>query len=176
MQTITSQAAREAIANDPANAHLIQKADKPDWRGERLAAENIRRGLKKALPGYKFAVNARGGSITVKWTDGPTVASVKEIVNRHELGNFNGMDDLYEYDADAHFAEVFGGTRYVFESREVTPEAKQAAFAAAYPHGLSCDGQTFTAMPDRTLCLTSSQEYHLNQPWSTATFPATKTK
>jgi hypothetical protein len=176
MQTITAQTASQAIANDPANAHLIQQDGKPEWRGDRLAAENIRRGLKKAFPGYKFSVTASSGAVRVKWTDGPTVDAVKKITNRHEIGSFNGMDDLYEYSSEAHFAEVFGGTRYVFESREVTPEAKQAAFAAAYPNGLTCDGQTFTAIPASTLCLSSAQEYHLSQPWRTTTFPAPKAK
>ncbi len=82
-------------------------------------AANIRIELKRAFPSIKFAVRSehRGSSsINIGWTDGPTTEQVEKITGKYQEGNFNGMEDIYEYN-HANWPEVFGGARYVFENR-----------------------------------------------------------
>ena len=86
---------------------------------EKAGAVNIRIELKKAFPTVKFAVTIehRGSSsINIGWTDGPTTDQVKEITGKYQEGNFNGMEDIYEYSNNL-FCDVFGGARYVFRNR-----------------------------------------------------------
>jgi hypothetical protein len=87
-------------------------------------AANMRIELKRTFPGVKFSVKSehRGSSsIDIGWTDGPSVEQVKEITDKYQQGNFNGMEDIYEYNR-AVWPEVFGGARYVFENRHISPE------------------------------------------------------
>ncbi len=86
-------------------------------------AANIRIELKKAFPSIKFTVKSehRGSSsINIGWTDGPTTEQVKEITGKYSEGNFNGMEDIYEYGHHV-WPEVFGGARYVSEYRQESP-------------------------------------------------------
>jgi hypothetical protein len=101
-------------------------------------AANVRIELKKAFPAIKFSVKSehRGSSsINIGWKDGPTTEQVKEITDKYQQGNFNGMEDIYEYNR-ALWPEVFGGARYVFENRHESPElilkaAKEMGFDIA---------------------------------------------
>jgi hypothetical protein len=127
-------AARRAAerANLPAaHPHLLARAARPDWSAHRLAAENIRRELRRRFPGVKFSVTsesyAGGNSADVRWTDGPTAKEVEAVANRHAAGSFDGMTDLYEYDRDNVFGEVFGATKYVHCEREWTLAAVRKA-------------------------------------------------
>jgi hypothetical protein len=103
-------------ASLPARFPYLTPGDNP--------AKNIRIELKRAFPSVKFSVTtARGtGSINIGWTDGPTTEQVKEISDKYQEGNFNGMEDIYEYNRDNVWAEVFGGARYVFENRHESPD------------------------------------------------------
>jgi hypothetical protein len=119
-------------ANLPAaHPHLLTRAMRPNWSAHRLAAENIRRELKRRFPGVKFSVTsesyAGGNSVDVRWTDGPTAKEVEAVANRHAAGSFDGMTDLYEYDRDNVFGEVFGATKYVHCEREWTLAAVRKA-------------------------------------------------
>ena len=90
---------------------------------EVVGAANIRIELKKAFPGVKFSVRTehRGSSsINIGWTDGPTTEQVKTVTDKYQEGDFNGMEDIYEYN-DAIFPRIFGGARYVFENRHESP-------------------------------------------------------
>lgn len=83
-------------------------------------AANIRIELKRAFPSVKFSVKSehRGSSsINIGWTDGPTSEQVEKITGKYQEGSFNGMEDIYEYNHDAVWPDVFGGARYVFENR-----------------------------------------------------------
>jgi hypothetical protein len=130
-----------------AHPHLLTKAMRPKWSNYRLAAENIRRELKRRFPGVKFSVTSKsysmGNSIAVRWTDGPTAGEVEAVVNRHAAGSFNGMEDLYEYDRDNTFGDVFGTAKYVHCERDWTLAAVRKAngdesipenWAAAHDH------------------------------------------
>lgn len=61
-------------------------------------AKMIRQELKEAFQTTKFSVRmARGDSVTMTWTDGPTVARVKEIADKYDGKGFDGMIDLAYY-------------------------------------------------------------------------------
>ncbi len=87
--------------------------------GTSNGAKNIRTELKRAFPTVKFSVTtARGtGSIRINWTDGPLQEDVQKITGKYQEGNFDGMNDIYEYNHENVFPDVFGGSRYVFENR-----------------------------------------------------------
>ncbi len=105
-------------------AHL-QQGD-----GGKVGAANIRKELKKAFPGVKFSVTSTYNSISVKWTDGPTVKQVQEVTGKYESGHFDGMQDMHIHNPDAVFADLFGGVQYVSESRTTTPDLERRAWAA----------------------------------------------
>lgn len=87
---------------------------------EKIGAVNIRIELKRAFPSVKFSVHIehRGtSSINIGWTDGPTTEQVEQITGKYQEGNFNGMEDIYEYNHDNVWPEIFGGARYVCENR-----------------------------------------------------------
>ncbi len=113
------------------NPHLLTPSGKPDWRVSRVAAENIRRELKRVFPTVKFSVRGDHNSIDINWTDGPTTDDVAAITQRHRHGNFDGMTDCYERNHDATFADVFGGVSYVFDKRDSTLFGERLAYALA---------------------------------------------
>lgn len=95
------------------------------------AAKNIRIELKREFPGIRFSVRSRYDSVNVRWTDGPTAAQVKTVIDKYEEGSFNGMEDIYEYDKTP-FTEAFGGCRYVSEYRDHSDKAVAAAIKKVF--------------------------------------------
>ncbi len=120
--------AEERVKHAADNPHLLKKSDKPDWSEARLVAHNVRIELKKRFPKTKFRVQVSGNGVNVGWTDGPTTQMVKEFTARHEHGSFDGMTDMYNYDPDATFSDVFGGVNYVSENRDATTEGVRYAW------------------------------------------------
>lgn len=111
------------------NPHLEQVAD-GCCASATLASRNIRKELKQHFPGVKFSVvsrTRRTDAIDISWTDGPTLAEVEKVTGKYQEGHFNGMEDIYEYDRDNVWPDVFGGARYVCESRELSDEVMEAA-------------------------------------------------
>jgi len=106
----------------------------------------IRKQLRKAFPACTFRVTTSRGasSVTVRWTDGPTVQRVEAITALFRDGSFNGMTDSHEYaTGDARFVTVDGitymkGCRFVSTSRSISPALLRrcAAQVAAY-YGLA---------------------------------------
>jgi hypothetical protein len=89
-----------------------------------VGASNIRVELKRAFPSIKFTVHSehRGSSsINIGWTDGPTREQVTKITGKYQEGNFNGMEDIYEYNHENQWPDIFGGARYVFANRHESP-------------------------------------------------------
>ena len=99
--------------------------------GGKHCAKNLRIELKKAFKGVKFSVTSSYSSLNVSWTDGPTLEQVEAIANRYQEGNFNGMEDIYEYNATA-FNDVFGGCQYVFCNRDDSPTAIEKAIDTVF--------------------------------------------
>ena len=124
--------------------HLIPISSAGKISSYALAAKNIRTELKKAFPGVKFSVRSEsysgGDSIHVYWTDGPTADEVSKITDRYERGKFDGMNDIYEYNDDNVFCQVFGNAKYVIASRNESDDllkkvAAKMGYKDAVPDG-----------------------------------------
>ena len=65
------------------------------------AAKAIRKELKNKFPGTKFSVTSQsysmGNSVRISYENGPTSSSVNELVDKYQDGDFDGMEDLYNY-------------------------------------------------------------------------------
>lgn len=118
-----------------ATVQLLTCADRRGWPPRRIAAENIRRELKAAWPGVTFSVTSKtfsmGNSVDVRWTDGPTSKQVKEIADKYQNGDFDGMVDLYELRQG--FDYTYGASKYVMEQRRETPDGIRRAWNMTYP-------------------------------------------
>lgn len=158
--TVRRDAERSRLLTE--NRHLVTKDDRPEWASRRLAAENIRRELKKRFPKVKFKVTSEsfsmGNSVDVKWTDGPTAKEVEAITNRHTAGTFDGMTDCYEYDRDNVFGDLFGTAKYVHCQREWTLSAVRRA------NGDESIPETWAQDHD------SSRVYWVHKAWSEMSF------
>ncbi|MEI2263574.1 hypothetical protein OHC51_21695 [Stenotrophomonas indicatrix] len=129
-----SEQARHALAVaqlrvDPAYEHLEQTAEAGCQ--SKLAVRNIRKALKAAFPKVKFSVRSDYSAARVRWTDGPTVAAVDDVVKRFKAGNFDGMTDCYEY-SRSPFGDVFGSIQYTFTSRDHSDTLIQHAITGAF--------------------------------------------
>jgi hypothetical protein len=113
---------------------LLTVQARKDWAPGRIAAENIRRELKRLYPKTKFSIRYKsfsgGNSIDVSWVDGPTSASVNAILDKHEYGTFDGMTDCYNHasESDSTWGDVFGSAKYVHASRTHTIDAVRTAW------------------------------------------------
>jgi len=107
-----------------------------------MGAKNLKTELGRIFPGIKFSTRSEsysgGDSIDVSWTDGPTDDEVKKISSKYQEGSFDGMVDLYTSN-HAVWPEVFGGAKYVSESRH---------FSAAVVLSVALD-IGFKLMPDQ---------------------------
>ena len=87
------------------------------------AAAQIREILKKEFPKTKFSVKSSnysmGDSINVSWTDGVAEEKVKKLIGHYQYGDFNGMDDIYEY---TNRREDIPQTKYLFCNRKISNE------------------------------------------------------
>jgi hypothetical protein len=117
----------EHIRNYP---HLLKTTDRSDWRQARLAAENIRRELKRQYPKIKFSVRSDNNSVNIGWTNGPTEKEVEATTDKYLAGSFDGMTDCYRYDHDNVFSDIFGSAHYIFCSRSWTLESIRRAWKA----------------------------------------------
>ena len=64
-----------------------------------------------------------GNSIDVDWTNGPTNDAVDEIIKKYQYGNFNCMEDIYEYSKD--FNDQYGESKYIHGNRRVDESIKK---------------------------------------------------
>jgi hypothetical protein len=86
-----------------------------------LGAANLKTELQREFPGVKFSVKsesyAGGDAIRVHWDFGPTGDEVTKLTDKYREGDFDGMTDSYDYNHDNVWPDVFGGAKYVTESR-----------------------------------------------------------
>ena len=89
------------------------------------ASSEIRKVLKIAFPNIKFSVNsstyAGGNSIRVNWENGPTVKQVEQYTKDFQMGNFNGMEDIYEM---SNYNKNIPQVKYLFLNREMSKNLK----------------------------------------------------
>lgn len=133
---VATEAAEQAKVQRVENVEIM-RLSKPHlkeagkYSGGKQCAKNLRIELKMAFKGIKFSVTSSYSSVNVAWTDGPTLEQVEAIANRYQEGNFNGMEDIYEYNSTP-FNEVFGGCQYVFCSRDDSPTAIEQAIDTVF--------------------------------------------
>ena len=74
---------------------------------------NVRIILKESFSGIKFSVRQDSfGSLTVRWTDGPTEMQVGSLVNGFKGGSFDGMEDIYRHERTP-WNTLFGEAKYL---------------------------------------------------------------
>lgn len=100
---------------------------------------NLKKELKNAFPGVRFSVRyssfSGGDSLTVKYTDGPTLDKVRTIVDKYQDSHADYTGDFWDYDP-SEFNRLFGGAKYVTTDREFSAERMAAArekVAADFP-------------------------------------------
>lgn len=97
------------------------------------AAKGLKAELKAKFPKIKFSVKSKsytgGSSIDVEYIDGPPNEAVNAIAKKYQYGDFDGMQDLYEYSptfvkGDNGEEMELGGAKYVFVKRHYTNEGE----------------------------------------------------
>jgi hypothetical protein len=87
------------------------------------ASQQIKKILKKEFPKTKFSVKSSnysmGDSINISWIDGVAERKVEKLICRYQYGNFNGMEDIYEY---TNRREDIPQTKYLFCNRKISDE------------------------------------------------------
>lgn len=87
------------------------------------ASAAIKAELKKEFSNIKFSVTSDsysgGNSVHISWINGPTVAEVEKFSSKYQYGQFNGMEDIYEY---TNSIEGLPQVKYVQEQRNLSDE------------------------------------------------------
>lgn len=128
------EAAKEEARQSFRAAHPeLEPVDPKTYDSLKKGSRNLKVELREAFPDTKFSVRSEsysgGDSIHVAWTDGPTEEAVEKIADKYQEGNFNGMEDIYEYNSDNVWTDVFGGAKYVTCQRSYSPKAFHRAVA-----------------------------------------------
>jgi hypothetical protein len=111
------------------------KAAKGEWIGHADIAKLIRSAVARAFHGTKFSVITKtysgGGSISLRWENGPTIAQVDKVVQVYQTRHFDGMidlahdSDLWLYpDGSAHVAHDHGTEGSMGTHAEVIESAR----------------------------------------------------
>lgn len=98
-----------------------------------LAAKNARILLKRAYPHVTFGIRSEtysmGSSLNVSWDlmpDAPSSDEVNTLIKVFQYGEYDGMDDGYNYDRDPQrraFRDTFGSVKTAHaQGRVLTPE------------------------------------------------------
>jgi len=137
-------------------------------------AKLVRKALKTEFPGVKFSVRSKtysmGASITVRWTDGPTVKEVKPTTAFFAGGGFDGTIDLafhcYHWqlpDGTIQLGRSTGteGSRGIYPRIESTkkphPDAVEVSMGADY---VFCEREQSRGLAQRV-----AQELHEKTGW-----------
>ena len=105
--------------------------------GAALTAKMIKQRLTALYPRVKFSVTSdtfsMGNSVDVRWTDGPLSETINAITKQYQYGDFDGMQDMYEYkDIDPSLG--CEGAKYVQCHRTLSAEYKTRLAIKADEH------------------------------------------
>lgn len=130
-------------------AYKAELKNNPTRSSSANCATAIREELKKEFAGVKFSVKSSnfsgGDSVHIQWTDGPTYEEVNNIVKKYQYGNFNGMEDIYEY---SNRIEGLPQSKYVQTYREISDEVNKAVFESLKTTFSSEDAQDYEIKQD----------------------------
>ena len=108
-------------------------------------AQKVRHDLKLAFPGVRFSVKTRNrgtDAVVVHWQDGPTCDRVEDIVNRYQLGDFDGMTDSYNYRQYRTVIQgVEYGVRWMQTQRDMSDAAETRFMALIMQYRGDLDGK-----------------------------------
>lgn len=94
--------------------------------GAALCAKEIKKVLTEKYPTIDFTVRSKnfsgGDDVTVHWNLGPTNQEIDKIINEYQDGDFNGMEDLYEY---RDHKDKKPRSKYVFANRDLMTEEEK---------------------------------------------------
>jgi len=123
-QAVALQAKETKTAELLADYFYLETVKGSKKSSHALGAANIRKELARVFPGVKFSVRSDsysgGDSIDVSWTDGPTSSEVTKYTDKYQECDFDGMTDSESY-RHGLFSDLFGGAKYVHESRSISP-------------------------------------------------------
>lgn len=102
---------------------MSTKGSKPKSRHAQAAA-SIKKELAAAFPGIRFSVRSKsfsmGDSVHVSWELGPSSREVDAIINKYQYGDFDGMNDSYNYRKEGRdFRAANGEAKYVSGQRSL---------------------------------------------------------
>jgi hypothetical protein len=90
------------------------------------AAKEIKSILKKNFPNLMFSVKSMsysmGDKVSVSYEDGPMTSDVEKLISQYQYGNFNGMEDIYEY---SNVREDIPQTKYLFVERQMSDKVRE---------------------------------------------------
>jgi len=102
--------------------------------GAALTAKTIKKRLTALYPKVKFSVTSdtfsMGNSVDIRWTDGPASDVVNAIAKQYQYGDFDSMNDSYNY-TGVDSALGCEGAKYVSCHRRVSSEYKAQVAAKA---------------------------------------------
>ena len=108
-------------------------------------AQKVRHDLKMAFPGVRFSVKTRNrgtDAVVVHWQDGPTRDRVEDIVDRYQLGDFDGMTDSYNYRQGRTVIQgVEYGVRWMQTQRDMSDAAETRFMALIMQYRGDLDGK-----------------------------------
>jgi hypothetical protein len=90
------------------------------------AAKEIKSILKENFPNLMFSVKSMsysmGDKVSVRYEDGPITPDVEKLISHFQFGNFNGMEDIYEY---SNVREDIPQTKYLFVERQMSDKVRE---------------------------------------------------
>lgn len=91
-----------------------------------LASKMIKKELKEKFPTIKFAVHSQnyagGDSVHIQYENGVPSKEVDKVVAKYQYGNFNGMEDIYEY---SNSRDDIPQAKYVQVQRDITSSVRE---------------------------------------------------
>jgi len=105
-------------------ANTILKADRRKTTSLLKKYLKAKYGIETSI---KSEIYSGGSSLNVSYTGGVSEKTIKAELNRLQYGNFNGMEDIYEYKNDAETGIVIDGYqledfKYIFVNQEISKD------------------------------------------------------
>ena len=148
-QARASRRAQEKSALLAEFGKLLAPVKPGQYASAALGSRNLKKHLAATFQDVKFSVTSKtysgGDSISVRWELGPTTREVEAISGSYQEGSFNGMEDIYETNHENQWPDLFGGAKYVNESRGEGEAVNLVAAELCRRYGLPvpADGKSF---------------------------------